>query len=93
MFGVEFAMLLGSMLVNSVLPFLAYFLAIVIGSVAMYQGNRCIRTTLRAQRGEVCFGCGYDLRGLQVGGNCPECGKLIDAEERRSILAAWNVAE
>lgn len=27
--------------------------------------------------GRSCARCGYDLRGLFVGGNCPECGTLI----------------
>ncbi len=39
--------------------------------------------TLRAsavrgvERDQACFGCGYNLRGLQVGGSCPECGAPI----------------
>src|SRR3954447_25278815 len=29
-----------------------------------------------------CFRCGYDLRGLPPGGNCPECGLAV---ERSSV--------
>lgn len=24
-----------------------------------------------------CTGCGYNLRGLKLGGNCPECGRIV----------------
>lgn len=29
--------------------------------------------------GRYCPGCGYDLRGLPVDGNCPECGRVVGA--------------
>jgi len=28
--------------------------------------------------GYFCAGCGYDLSGLRVAGQCPECGKAFD---------------
>ena len=30
-----------------------------------------------------CLSCGYDLRGLSLGENCPECGKQL-------VLRAWS---
>lgn len=35
-----------------------------------------------------CRACGYNLRGLFIGGNCPECGRIIGAgrSERQSNL-------
>jgi len=30
-----------------------------------------------------CPSCGYDLRGLFVGGNCPECGRIIGITRKR----------
>lgn len=30
----------------------------------------------------VCTGCGYSLKGLRLGGNCPECGKPISGRKK-----------
>lgn len=31
-----------------------------------------------------CTGCGYNLKGLFIGGNCPECGRVIGVPNRRA---------
>ena len=42
-----------------------------------------------------CLSCGYDLRGLVVGEDCPECGKQIslvhDSEIPASAYATWSL--
>jgi hypothetical protein len=35
----------------------------------------------------MCAGCGYNLRG-SASGQCPECGRAIDATQRRRIADA-----
>lgn len=43
-----------------------------------------------------CGGCGYNLRGLKVGGRCPECGLAIDraaTSNRLNVLAPGDPAE
>jgi DNA-directed RNA polymerase subunit RPC12/RpoP len=39
-----------------------------------------------------CFGCGYNLRGLERTGRCPECGtRIIEAlRARRVIRYKWS---
>ena len=43
-----------------------------------------------------CFHCGYDLRGQQVGGRCPECGESVAASMQRLTAplptVAWEAA-
>jgi hypothetical protein len=31
---------------------------------------------------QTCIGCGYSLKGLRAGGNCPECGQPIKGKKR-----------
>jgi len=37
-----------------------------------------------------CIQCGYNLRGLTSGGQCPECGKTIDESLRGELLRFAN---
>lgn len=39
-----------------------------------------------------CAGCGYNLRTLAVGGQCPECGTVIEARRPRSTLTPEDEA-
>lgn len=42
----------------------------------------------------LCPGCGYNLRGLMMGGNCPECGRGIQVNEvSRDMLVAGDIAQ
>lgn len=42
-----------------------------------------------------CLSCGYDLRGLTIGENCPECGKQIslvyESDMPASAFATWSL--
>jgi hypothetical protein len=48
-----------------------------------------IRRSRRIKRCEfkVCYACGYDLRGLDESGVCPECGR---AYEIASLIRKWK---
>lgn len=37
---------------------------------------------------QACFRCGYNLRGLPIHGNCPECGRAVDLS-MRGFLLKW----
>ncbi|MHC5023620.1 MAG: type II secretion system protein GspG [Planctomycetota bacterium] len=39
-----------------------------------------------------CLGCGYNLRGLQVDGRCPECGEWILRSLQPSTARPWGAA-
>lgn len=36
-----------------------------------------LRSSARIETDRHCLGCGYNLRGLMLGGSCPECGQSI----------------
>jgi len=48
----------------------------------MTERPRQVRSSLR------CVQCGYDLRGLSEGLNCPECGAPVEATTLAPILEA-----
>jgi hypothetical protein len=33
----------------------------------------------------LCVHCGYNIKGLNAGGRCPECGELLSASTRRTV--------
>jgi hypothetical protein len=37
-----------------------------------------------------CIFCGYDLFGLEVSGNCPECGAAVEASIHGNLLEFSN---
>jgi hypothetical protein len=47
-------------------------------------------TAIALEPGRTCVGCGYDLTGLFVGGNCPECGDKILSISPNSDIQAYK---
>ena len=47
-------------------------------------------TAIALEPGRRCVGCGYDLSGLLVGGNCPECGAVILSMAPRADFEAYK---
>ncbi len=46
-----------------------------------------LRRRLREAGGRLCLRCGYDLRGIDDPGACPECGRRFHGAE---IAARWR---
>jgi len=54
-----------------------------------------LRAVVRAARSvdwSMCEGCGYDLRGLPEGHNCPECGEQYDLDRTRALWRGMEVS-
>jgi hypothetical protein len=65
---------------------LIFLVALVLGLNLLVQSARFVAWSLRERsryqqfarsRRNVCPGCAYDLRGLDFGARCPECGTLL----------------
>lgn len=86
--------------VRDVLPFLGYGLALVGGILWMTAYTRCkrqIAARVRREGLEICYECGYELRGLPDLHRCPECGtpynKAMVVERWRAWLQQLDGAE
>jgi len=55
--------------------------------VYLYLRYRSLRRSLRSHEGKLCVKCAYDLRHIQDGQPCPECGRMYHAQ---NDLAAWR---
>jgi hypothetical protein len=52
---------------------------IIAAILAQWFFGRRVARTLRELDFKVCAACGYDLRGSDEPGRCPECGSSVDA--------------
>ena len=55
--------------------------------------NPAPRRTPTVGRDAECEGCGYNLRGVQVGSRCPECGLEVARSVRRTSAATPDARE
>jgi hypothetical protein len=64
-----------------------------------YMKYRELRSAGRIEADRHCDGCGYNVRGLRYGANCPECGRPIEATGGSDLMlsgpheerAAWRL--
>ena len=57
----------------------------LMGVVVVYSFRRS--RSIKLAEYKVCFRCGYELRGLDASGNCPECGR---AYEFAALARKWK---
>ena len=72
----------GFQLLNSVL----FAIPWIVGTRFRRRFDRRRDRVARAE-GRICLDCGFDLRGLETSGNCPECGAEFDAGRNRSLCS------
>lgn len=77
------------------IPSLLFLVALgvltMLGQAMFFSRMLRLRRRLREASGRICLKCGFDLRGLEESGTCPECGRSFDLHRDvktwRSVIA------